>query len=77
MTGVHAETRHDLHTTIQTIKGLYKEVSVAFNLLTPLCSMECPLEEVDLILLMSMDPSFSWSSSFLYVNEDEKGKENG
>jgi ribulose-phosphate 3-epimerase len=59
---VHIESSRNVYTTIQSIKNLGKQAGIALNPLTPLCSIEYLLEEVDMILLMSVDPGFGGQS---------------
>ncbi|MCW4039099.1 MAG: ribulose-phosphate 3-epimerase [Candidatus Bathyarchaeota archaeon] len=59
---VHIESSRSVYTTIQSIKNLGKQAGIALNPLTPLCSIEYLLEEVDMILLMSVDPGFGGQS---------------
>lgn len=59
---VHIECSRSVYTTIQSIKSLGKQVGIALNPLTPLCSIEYLLKEVDMILLMSVDPGFGGQS---------------
>ncbi|GAE86852.1 ribulose-phosphate 3-epimerase [Acetivibrio straminisolvens] len=55
---VHAESCCHLHRTIQKIKQLGKKAVVALNPATSLCTVEWVLEDVDMILLMSVNPGF-------------------
>ncbi len=55
---VHQEACPHLHRTVQHIKQLGKQAGVALNPGTPLSSLEEILDEVDLILLMSVNPGF-------------------
>ncbi len=55
---VHAEACVHLHRTLQTIKQLGKKAGVALNPATPLCFLEPVLEDVDLVLIMSVNPGF-------------------
>jgi len=55
---VHAETRHRLYSTIAQIKRLNKKVGITLNPLTPLSAAQYILEDVDMILLMTVDPGF-------------------
>ncbi len=55
---VHAEACVHLHRTLQIIKQLGKKAGVALNPATPLCFLEPILEDVDLILIMSVNPGF-------------------
>lgn len=55
---VHAETCRHLHRTIQLIKSLDVKAGVALNPATPLNYLDHLLEEIDMILLMSVNPGF-------------------
>ena len=55
---VHQEACPHLHRTVQHIKQLGKQAGVVLNPGTPLSSLEDLLDEVDLILLMSVNPGF-------------------
>ncbi len=55
---VHQEACLHLHRTVQHIKQLGKRAGVVLNPGTPLSSLEDLLDEVDLILLMSVNPGF-------------------
>ncbi len=55
---VHPEAGPHLHLTIQLIKGLGKKAGVALNPATPVAAIEHVLEEVDLVLVMSVNPGF-------------------
>lgn len=55
---VHVETCPHLHRTIQQIRELGCKSGVALNPATPLASLEEILPEIDLILIMSVNPGF-------------------
>jgi ribulose-phosphate 3-epimerase len=55
---VHAEACIHLHRTIQRIKQLGKKAAVALNPATPLSAVEWVLDDVDMILIMSVNPGF-------------------
>lgn len=55
---VHVETCPHLHRTIQQIKELGCKAGVTLNPGTPLTSLEEALPEVDLVLVMSVNPGF-------------------
>ncbi|MDD6647375.1 MAG: ribulose-phosphate 3-epimerase [Firmicutes bacterium] len=55
---VHAEACIHLHRTIQHIKSSGAKAGVAVNPATPLSAVECVLEDVDMILIMSVNPGF-------------------
>jgi ribulose-phosphate 3-epimerase len=58
MITVHVEAALHLHRTLQAIKGFGLKAGVALNPATPLCTLEHVLSELDLILLMSVNPGF-------------------
>ena len=55
---VHAETVIHLHRTIQSIKALGVKAGVAINPATSLSTLEYILPDLDLVLLMSVNPGF-------------------
>jgi ribulose-phosphate 3-epimerase len=55
---VHAEAGPHLHRSLQTIRGLGKKVGVTLNPATPLSALENVLDDIDLILIMSVNPGF-------------------
>jgi ribulose-phosphate 3-epimerase len=55
---VHAETCPHLHRTIQQIRELGKRPAVAFNPATPLDALEYVLPDLDMVLVMSVNPGF-------------------
>lgn len=59
---VHAEACPHLHRTIQLIKGLGKKAGVALNPHTPLNELDYLLEDLDMVLLMTVNPGFGGQS---------------
>ncbi len=55
---VHAEAGVHLHRSLQTIRHLGKKVGVTLNPATPLSILENVLDDIDLILIMSVNPGF-------------------
>ena len=55
---VHPEAGPHLHRTIQAIKALGKRAGVALNPATPAKALDYVLDEVDLVLVMSVNPGF-------------------
>jgi len=55
---VHVEASPHLHRTVQAIKALGKRAGVAINPATPVGALEPILPELDLALLMSVNPGF-------------------
>lgn len=66
---VHAEAVKHIHRVIQTIHKLGIKAGVALNPGTPLCMVEPVLEDVDMILLMSVNPGFGGQSYIHSVTE--------
>lgn len=58
MITVHAEACKHLHRTIQAIKGKGLKAGVVLNPATPLNVLDYVLEDVDMVLLMSVNPGF-------------------
>lgn len=55
---VHYEAVPHLHRTVQLIHSLGKKAGVSLNPATPVSSLEVILDELDLVLLMSVNPGF-------------------
>jgi ribulose-phosphate 3-epimerase len=55
---VHQEAVPHLHRVVQQIKGLGKGAGVALNPATPLGTLEEILPDLDLVLIMSVNPGF-------------------
>jgi ribulose-phosphate 3-epimerase len=59
---VHQEAGPHLHRTVQRIKALGKLAGVSLNPATPAKSLDYILEEIDLVLVMSVNPGFGGQS---------------
>ena len=59
---VHPEAGPHLHRTVQAIKALGKKAGVSLNPGTPAKMLDYVLEEVDLVLVMSVNPGFGGQS---------------
>lgn len=59
---VHPEAGPHLHRTLQLIKSLGKKAGVSLNPATPIDCVDMVLGEVDLILVMSVNPGFGGQS---------------
>ncbi len=55
---VHPESGPHLHRTLQLIKAQGKKAGVALNPATPLSSIENLLGDIDLVLVMTVNPGF-------------------
>lgn len=67
---VHAETCQHLHRTIQQIKATGAKAGVALNPHTPISAVKHVLNDIDLLLLMSVNPGFG-GQKFLPVVYDK------
>ena len=59
---VHQEAGPHLHRTIQRIKALGKMAGVSLNPATPAKMLDYILEDIDLVLVMSVNPGFGGQS---------------
>jgi ribulose-phosphate 3-epimerase len=59
---VHYEACRHLHRNIQQIKSLGMKAGVALNPHTPVAFLEDTLHEIDMVLLMSVNPGFGGQS---------------
>ena len=59
---VHVESCRHLHRTIHAIKELGKKAGAVLNPATPLSTLEYVLEDLDLVMLMSVNPGFGGQS---------------
>lgn len=55
---VHAEATPHMHRTIQLIKSLGKKAGLSLNPATPVSAVDYLLGEIDLVLVMSVNPGF-------------------
>jgi ribulose-phosphate 3-epimerase len=55
---VHPEAGPHLHRTVQRIRALGKKAGVSLNPATPAKALDYVLEEIDLVLVMSVNPGF-------------------
>lgn len=67
---VHEESTIHLHRTIQEIKSHNVKAGVSLNPATPLDNIEYVLEDVDLILIMTVNPGFG-GQSFIPAMEEK------
>jgi ribulose-phosphate 3-epimerase len=59
---VHVEAGPHLHRSLQTIRALGKRAGVALNPATPASSIETVLNDIDLVLVMTVNPGFGGQS---------------
>jgi len=66
---IHAESTVHLHRQIQFIKSFGVKAGVALNPSTPLESLEYVIEDLDMVLLMSVNPGFSGQGFISAIND--------
>jgi ribulose-phosphate 3-epimerase len=66
---VHAEVCHHLNRTLSRIKERGKKAAVTLNPSTPLTALEWVLEDVDMVLLMTVNPGFGGQSYISSMTE--------
>lgn len=59
---VHAEAGPHLHRSLQAIRALGKKAGVALNPATPVSAIQHVIDDVDLVLIMSVNPGFGGQS---------------
>ncbi len=59
---VHPEAGPHVHRTVQLIKGLGKKAGLALNPASPVSLIELMLADIDLILVMTVNPGFGGQS---------------
>ncbi|RWX75469.1 ribulose-phosphate 3-epimerase [Neorhizobium lilium] len=67
---VHVEAGAHLHRSLQTIRSLGKKVGVTLNPATPISTLENVLDDIDLILVMSVNPGFG-GQKFIPAMDDK------
>jgi ribulose-phosphate 3-epimerase len=70
---VHAEAGPHLHRSLQAIRNLGKKAGVAINPATPESAIEYVLDNVDLILVMTVNPGFG-GQKFIAEMQDKLRK---
>ncbi|MCR4435890.1 MAG: ribulose-phosphate 3-epimerase [Clostridiales bacterium] len=69
---VHVECNYHLNRVIQKIRQKGKKAAVALNPATPLSAVEWVLSDVDMVLLMSVNPGFGGQNYIESVTEKIK-----
>ena len=69
---VHAEACRHLDRTVQQIRSLGVKVGIALNPATSLSVLDYMLDQVDMVLLMSVNPGFGGQKYIPYVTEKIK-----
>lgn len=59
---VHPEAGPHVHRTVQTIKALGKKAGISLNPATPAKMLDYLIDEIDLVLVMSVNPGFGGQS---------------
>lgn len=55
---LHVESAKHLHRAIQQVKAAGCKVGVSLNPATPLCALEHILDEIDMVLIMTVNPGY-------------------
>ncbi len=66
---VHVEASTHLHRTVHSIKETGVRVGVSLNPATPLCSLDNIISDLDMVLLMSVNPGFGGQSFITTVTD--------
>lgn len=66
---VHQEACKHLDRTLSQIRELGMKAGVALNPATPVSTLDCVLEQVDMVLVMSVNPGFGGQSFIPYTIE--------
>ena len=69
---VHYEASRHIHRTLQTIRSLGMKSGLSLNPGTPVEAIECLLDEIDMVLIMSVNPGFGGQSFIPYALEKVK-----
>lgn len=69
---VHYEVSRHIHRTLQTIRSLGMKSGLSLNPGTPVEVIECLLDEIDMVLIMSVNPGFGGQSFIPYALEKVK-----
>ena len=67
---VHPEAGAHTHRTIQLVKSLGKKAGIALNPATPVVAVEHLLEDIDLVLVMSVNPGYG-GQKFITAQRDK------
>jgi len=59
---VHPEAGPHVHRTVQTIRNLGKKAGISLNPATPAKMLDYLIDEIDLVLIMSVNPGFGGQS---------------
>ena len=59
---VHVESGPNVHRSVQRIKGLGKQAGVSLNPATPAKMLDYLIDDIDLVLIMSVNPGFGGQS---------------
>ncbi len=59
---IHAEAGPHIHRSLQQIRALGKKAGIALNPATPTDFLDCIIDDVDLILAMTVNPGFGGQS---------------
>ncbi|WP_121021919.1 ribulose-phosphate 3-epimerase [Helicobacter vulpis] len=66
---LHVESTSHLHRSVHYIKSLGIKAGVSLNPATPLCGLDYIIQDLDLVLLMSVNPGFGGQSFIPFTFE--------
>ena len=66
---LHAESTKHLHRAIQQVKAAGCKVGVSLNPATPLSALDYILDEIDMVLIMTVNPGFGGQKYISYCDE--------
>ena len=66
---LHAESTKHLHRAIQQVKAHGCKVGVSLNPATPLSALDHVLEEIDMVLIMTVNPGYGGQSYIQGMNQ--------
>mgnify|MGYP000737496871 CR=1 FL=1 len=69
---LHAEATKHLHRAIQQVKAKGLKVGVALNPATPLSALDYVLEELDMVLIMTVNPGYGGQSYIAKMDDKIK-----
>lgn len=73
---IHAETDNHLFRTVDAIKSLGKKAGIALNPSTSLAAVQYLMSEIDLLLIMTVNPGFGGQSYITAMNDKIKAAAN-
>ena len=70
---IHVEAAKHLHRAVQQVKAAGCKVGISLNPATPLCALDHILDEIDMVLIMTVNPGYGGQA---YI-EDQRSEKDG